>query len=147
MNHECQKALAKLKTDHLTCVLLHGETVYTSRLRGVRPLLDLIDGNVNCNGFSAADKVVGRAAAFLYILLGVSELYALTVSRSALELLESHRIPVSYDICVEAIRNRDNTGFCPMETCVLDIEDPKLALSAIRAKLALLSTAQNGTKK
>ena len=44
-------------------------------------------------------------------------------------------MPVEYGNLSEAIRNRDNTGYCPMETAVLDIDVPAEAVTAIRAKL------------
>ena len=54
-----------------TCVLCRGKEIYTATARGVRPLVDWLDSGLDLRGFSAADKVVGRATAFLYVLLGV----------------------------------------------------------------------------
>lgn len=42
-----------------------GSTIYISTERGVKPLIDRIDDGTDLQGFSAADKVVGKAAAFL----------------------------------------------------------------------------------
>ena len=147
MSPECEKALEQLKREQCTCVIRKGSTAYTSKLRGVRPLLDLLDARTDCRDFAAADKVVGKAAAFLYILLGVRELYALVISTPALELLQRHGIAVTFDQCVPAIRNRDNTGFCPMESSVKGIDDPEAALFAIREKLKQLSNGGDSTGK
>lgn len=55
----------------------------TSTERGVKPLLQWLDGENSVKGFSAVDKVVGRAAAFLYVLLEVKEVYAGVMSEGA----------------------------------------------------------------
>jgi len=132
-----EKAKKMLIDGGYTCVIC-GKKTYTATKRGVQPLLDLLDGDIDVSGCSAADKVVGRAAAFLYVMLKVSKIHAGVISKSALKLLEECGIYVEYDQLVEAIFNRDNTGFCPMESAVMGIDDAETALSAIRNKLAFL---------
>lgn len=121
-----------------TCALIRGDKIASSKKRGVLPLVELIDSGEDYNGFSAADKVVGKAAAFLYVLLGVSELYAFLISESALTVLEKGGVRVQFSQRVEAIMNRTNTGFCPMETATKDIDDANEALVAIRCALEAL---------
>ena len=121
------KAKALLATGEYTCVLSDGERIITSTARGVKPLVEWIKSGVLVNGFSAADKVVGRATAFLYALLGVRELYAAVVSRPALEVLTAHGITTEYGIAVENIINRKGDGICPFEETVLDITDATAA--------------------
>ena len=114
------------------------EVIYISEERGVKPLLKCYYEKKMPSGFSAADKVVGKAAAFLYVLLGAKELYADVISRTALAVLQQYDITVTYGQLTDAIRNRTNTGFCPMETAVLAIDDPAEALLAIeKTKIAL----------
>ena len=72
-----------LEKENFTCVLWYGEHLYTSRERGVKPLLEWLDQGLDLSSFSAADKVVGKAAAFLYVLLGVSRVYASVISEAA----------------------------------------------------------------
>ena len=109
-------------------------------MRGVAPLLKWLDEGINLQGFSAADKVVGKGAAYLYILLEVKEIYANVISRPALDTLKKHNIPTSYAILTEAVKNRDNTGLCPIESAVMNIDNPHDALTAIRNKLELLKS-------
>ena len=123
------------KTD-CTCVLCGNDVILTDKRRGVRPLLDLLNGNADVTGFSVADKVVGKAAAYLYCLLGIKELYAGVISRPALAVLERYHIFVEYGRLVPAIQNRSGDGPCPMESAVWEIDDPQQALSAILTKLA-----------
>ena len=123
-----------LKSGEYTLVLFDGKMVFTDTKRGVKPLLDLLDGNTDLTGFSAADKVVGKAAAFLYVLLNVREIYADVISSNALSVLEEHQIPVVYGTLTDKIKNRAGTGFCPMETAVLYEDIPEKALDKIREK-------------
>ena len=65
-----EQAKAILENGGYTCVLRQGDALLTSRLRGVAPLLGWLDAGTVAPGFAAADKVVGRATAYLYCLLG-----------------------------------------------------------------------------
>ena len=136
MNLEKAKMLL-VKTDS-TCVLCNGDIILTDKRRGVRPLLDLLEGNADVAGFAAADKVVGKAAAYLYCLLNIKCLYAQVISQPALDVLSATDIGVEYVQLVPAIQNRTKDGFCPMESAVLNVHSPEEALRAIYAALAQL---------
>lgn len=122
-----------------TCVLCRAGEVFTSTLRGVSPLLEWIDGDVNLQGFCAADKAVGKAAALLFAYAGVAAVYATVMSQPAMAVLTRFGIPYSYQTGTERIINRAGTGQCPMELAVAGIDDPAEGLAAIRiARHALL---------
>lgn len=135
MVSDIERARELLESEGYTCVLVRGDGVLTSRERGVKPLLEFLDSGADTEGSSAADRVVGRAAAFLYVLLGVSRVYAGVMSRPAAEVFDRHGIPAECGVLTEAIINRAGDGLCPMETAVRDESDPEKALFAIRAKL------------
>lgn len=137
--HDLQFARSLLDKENYTCVICRGEDVLTDRRRGVKPLMELLESGKDLQGYSAADKVVGKAAAFLYCLLGVKALHAGILSEPALAVLENAGIPAEYGTLVPAIRNRAGDGFCPMETAVWDLDDPALAPDAIRIALQKLS--------
>jgi len=118
-----------------TCVLCRSNTVYTATERGVKPLVRWLTEGLNARDFSAADRVVGRATAFLYRLLGVREVYARVMSRTAAEVLEQGGIYHSCGSLVDNIINRQGTGICPFEATVLHTGDPEAALAAIREKM------------
>ena len=139
MKPELVKAEKILKEGAYTCVLIKGDMVHTCTERGIKPLLRFLNENIDLRGFVAADKVVGKAAAYLYVLLEVEAVYAKVISRSAVETLEKQGVAVYYDEQTDAIRNRTNTGFCPMEMCVMEIESPDEALLAIREMLRELA--------
>ncbi len=135
-----EKSITLLKEGEYTCVLCGG-TVVTSTKRGVSPLVALYEDSVSYVGYSASDRVVGKGAAFLYVLLGVKEVYALVISKPALDLLTSYGVSVTYDTLVPNIINRQGDGICPFEEVSLPIQDPRAAYQAIRAKMAQLNIA------
>lgn len=136
MSENLAKARALLDTGDYTCVVCRNGIVHTATERGVKPLLSWLDSGIALRGFSAADRVVGRATAFLYCLLGVKEVFSRVMSRPAAEVLKSHGIAADADKLVDSIINRKGTGPCPFEAAVMDITDAGEALAAIRAKLA-----------
>lgn len=139
MKSDIEKARSLLKSGEYTCVIGSEDKIYTSTERGVKPLLAWIDGGTDMSGFSAADKVVGKAAAFLYVILGVKAVYAGVISEPAKQVLTENGIDVEYGTLTDAILNRAGTGFCPMETAVKSISEPYAALEAVRQKLKVLS--------
>ncbi len=131
----------QLMTDcRYTCVLCKGDKLHISEKSGVAPMMELIEAGMDLNGFSAADKVVGKAVALLFVLAGIAEVFAETISSHAIAVLEKHNIPFSYKSAVEKIINRTGDGFCPMESATIDIEDPKEAYEAVKAELEVLKT-------
>ena len=142
MSEDLNRAKARLAEGDCTLAVCRGEQMYTDTRRGVAPLLAMLDSGKDFSGFSAADKVVGKAAAFLYLRLGVVTVYAAVMSRPAYDLLNSHGVSAFCDTLAEAIRNRAGDGFCPMETVTRELSDPLEAETAIRARLAELMRPQ-----
>lgn len=116
-------------------MLCRGDITHTSAERGVAPMLRLLDGGADLRGFAAADKVVGKAAAMLFVLAGVSSLCAEVISRPAAELLTDMGLEFSYSEITDMIINRKGDGQCPMELAVMDITDPKEGYLAIKKRL------------
>lgn len=136
MSDKLKNALSELKKGDFTCVVSDGEEIIKSEERGIVPLLKLYDSGKDFSAFCAADKVVGKAAAMVYVLLGIKEIYALVISDAAAEVFTKNGISFCFDEKVPRIINRTNTGFCPMEEAVLGIDEPLEALKAVRKKLA-----------
>ena len=136
---DLEEARFLLEKENYTCVICRDEDVILDHRRGIRPLMELLESGKDLHGYSAADKVVGKAAAFLYCLLGVKALHAGVLSVPARDVLVSAGIFVEWGSLVPAIRNRAGDGFCPMETAVWDLTDPALAPDAIRIALQKLS--------
>ncbi len=132
---DLKKAKELLLSNRYTCVLCSEDNVYTSTERGVKPLVVLLDSKKDFKNYVAADKVVGKATAFLYVLLGIKEVYADVISKVALKVFEEHGIKTEYKSLVENIFNRQKDGFCPFESAVLDVRDPEIAYNVIREKM------------
>lgn len=127
-----------LKQNGYTCVLYSQNTICHSSLRGVRPLLDFLESGKDFRGFCAADKTVGLGAAHLYILLGISALWANVISETAADLLRQHNIHVYCENTVPFIINREGTGPCPIESAVQGITDSVQALNTIKEAIRKL---------
>jgi hypothetical protein len=130
--NDIEKAKELLQHGKYTCVLCKGDTVYTSTLRGVAPMVEWISSGKDLNGFSAADKIVGKASAMLFLLAGVKEVYAPVMSEEAINTLSHHGIRCFCDTRTDNIINRAGTGSCPMEQAVRDIQEPSAAFEAIK---------------
>ena len=115
-----------------TCVLCRGEQTLTATARGIAPMMEWIECGEDLRGFSVADRVVGRAAAFLFVLAGVQSVYTAVISEPALAVLKQYALPCIYDRLVPHIINRTGDGLCPMETAVLGIDNPEDVRLAIR---------------
>ena len=127
MKANTQKAKELLEKNHYTCVLCQSGEVYTT-----------LEAGTELHGFCAADKVVGKAAAFLYVLLGIKEVYAPVMSNGAIETLFRYGVHPEYDLSVRHIINRAGTGMCPMEQAVMDVSEPQQAREAIIRKWQIL---------
>ncbi len=124
---DLERAKALLQEGGYTCVFVMQTGVFTSKERGVKPLLDVLNKDMGTLNACVADKVVGKAAAFLYMLMNIAKLYAATVSEPALEVLKKAGVEVQFDHLVPSIKNRANTGQCPMESAVWEVTDAQFA--------------------
>ncbi len=136
---DSERAKALLAEGSYSCVLCRGEQVYTSMLRGVLPLVRFLSEGTDLRDFSAADKIVGKAAAMLFVLARVKEVYAPVMSETATEVFRLYGIAFDCGLRVQTIVNRSGTGPCPMETAVDGISDPQVAFQAIKVTLEKLS--------
>jgi hypothetical protein len=135
-NNNLEKAIKILEEEKdLTLVLVLNENIYKSSEKGIKPLLQLLNSGKNYLNYSAADKIVGKAAAMLYKLLNINNIYGEVMSISAINFLEQNNINFKYKIKTKEIINRKGTGICPMEETVLNIENPTEAKKLLEDKL------------
>lgn len=130
--------LAKKNLDGHTLALCKGENVIVSDKRGVAPMIDFIDAQTDLTGYCAADTIVGKAVASMFVKAGVAAVYGQVMSKSALLYLQTHGIYAEYATLVDVIINRQGTGQCPMEEAVKSVDDPDDCFLAIKEKLAAL---------
>jgi len=120
----------------ITCrILLGGKEVFLSDERGIAPLIKIVQGGFDVKGGTAYDKIVGKAAALLYVLMEIGCVNAEVISSSAIEVFKAHAIKFTYKALAEKIINRRGDGVCPMEATVENIQDPYSAYVALKEKL------------
>lgn len=120
-----------LGDESLTCVLCDGKSVLKSSYSGIRPMLEFIGEGSDLSGYSAADRIVGRAAAMLFVLAGVKEVYACVLSKGGEEVLKKHGIIYEFGEITDMIINRSGNDICPMEKAVIGVDNPDSAYRAI----------------
>lgn len=121
-----------LQREACSCVIRkHGE-IRIFRGKGVKDLYELYRQDPTfLNGAAIADKVVGKAAAALMILGGITSIYATIISTPALTLLKEKNIEVSYEKEVPYIINRAKDGWCPLEIATYPLNSLDDMLSSI----------------
>ena len=112
------------ETEAAKNLLVGKKGIYTSEKRGAAPIIEKIDTDPDFfKGASAADRVIGKAAAMLLEKYGVLEIYAKVTSKYAVAYLNDKKTVLTYDIKVDHIINRSGTGMCPMEKAVLNVNN------------------------
>ncbi len=120
---------------HTICLCKDGKLL-TSDKRGISPMMDFIEEGRDVAGYSVADKIVGKAAAFLFVLARVREVYAEVLSAEGKRVLDENGIPCSFSALTDKIINRKGDGMCPMETLVQKENDPERAYALLKKKLS-----------
>jgi len=103
--------------------------------KGIKTLLCLYRTGAEYGGGAVYDKVIGKAAAALIILLGFKEVYAKTISGPALELLKQNKAAVSYSVLTDNIMRSDGKGLCLMEEACSGCASPLECAQAVLKKL------------
>lgn len=106
------------------------DSVHVSEDSGLDSLLSLV-GEDTWIGAAAADKVVGKAAAMLFVLLRVKSLYAEVITETAKAVLEAQGIECVYGTLVERLIDADGK-VCPSELAVENVVDPSGAPAALK---------------
>jgi hypothetical protein len=123
-----EQAKSLLLSSESTIVVVSNGEIFTSKERGVKPLLHLLTEKKGfLKGASVADKVIGKAAALLMVYGEIKEVHTRIISEPAIKVFEKYNISCCFDKKVERIINRTGDGLCPMETLCIDVEDPKEA--------------------
>ena len=135
MTPDLSRAVALLQEGAHSVVLVRSNDTYISDERGIRPLLAALDSECDYRGYSAADRIVGKAAAMLYVRLGIAAVFAKVLSKSGKDVLDHFGIPVEFETLTDKIIARSGKGICPMEQTVAFLSDPAQAEIALRQRL------------
>lgn len=135
MSDSLKKAKETLESGGHSLVIIRDGLPFCSSLEGIRPLLTLLAGDrAAFKGAFAADKVIGKAAAMLFVYGGVREVYGSIVSEHAKAVFDKAEVTCEYGKIVPYIINRAGDDICPMEKRVLRIEEPEEAYLMLTGK-------------
>jgi hypothetical protein len=115
--------------------------VYCETGRGISPLLTAIERERSCahKSMDWGDKLVGRAAGLLLVLVSPRSVFAATMSAGAADVLRVAGIPFTCDILIPDVLNREGTGPCPMEAAVRSVDEPLAALETLERLVQTMS--------
>jgi hypothetical protein len=92
------------------------ELLFVSRKAGISALLDYVaEADPGGDPVTVFDRVVGNAAALLLGLVSCREVYSPRGSDIAVKTLRQHGIGFHFAEVVPFIKNRAQTGMCPLE--------------------------------
>lgn len=118
-----------------SCVIADRDRVMTSRAHGIAPLLERAERSERLEGAFVADRIIGKAAAMLLVVMRVASVYGQIMSREAEALLSANGIEVEYGALTDHIINRSGDGLCPMEQAVRDLTDCAAAPAVLRRRI------------
>lgn len=131
---DLEKAKSLLFEEELTLVVVKdGEIIFKSKDKGIKPMFILAtELKEKAKGGALADRVIGKGAAILAGYIGIKEIYTDLISQGGIERLEHYKIPYSMENSCDYIKNRDKTGYCPIENISKDIEEPLILIESIK---------------
>ncbi|QSX05142.1 DUF1893 domain-containing protein [Sedimentibacter sp. zth1] len=97
-------------------IVKNDSVIYKSDDSGIKPLFFAFRTlGEKMNGCYCADRVVGKAAAWIYQEAKIKELYCDIITKKAKLILENEGILVTAIEVIDYIKNRDKTDMCPVE--------------------------------
>jgi hypothetical protein len=116
-NQDLEFAKLKLIKEDLSLVIVKkGKVIFETKKQGISGFLQAIEKlDKDLVAVSAADKIVGVAAAMLCVYAGVASVFALTISEEGMKVLEDNNIACLFEKKVSNILNRDKKDVCPFE--------------------------------
>jgi hypothetical protein len=116
-NQDLELAKLKLIEEKLSLVIVkRGKVIFETKKQGISGFLQAIEKlDKNLVAASAADKIVGIAAAMLCVYAGVASVFALTINEEGIRVLEDNNIAYRFEKKVSNILNRDKNDVCPFE--------------------------------
>ena len=124
------------ETENSLMIYKHGELIFESSLKGIRPHLKAINElGETLEDTLVVDKILGRAAAFLVIYIKAAEAITAVLSTPGKRVLEKYGVKFSYREEVPHIKMENGVIYCPFERMVQGMEDPDEAYKAIIEKM------------
>jgi hypothetical protein len=134
-NKDLELAKSKLIAEDLSLVIIkNGEVIFETRKKGITGFLEAIEKlNKNLLNASAADKIVGVAAAMLCVYVGLASVFAITISEEGKKVLRDNNIEYRFERTVPNILNHNKKNVCPFEKLAIISGDPKEAYLKLKS--------------
>jgi len=147
-NQDLELAKLKLIEENLSLVIVkRGKVIFETKKPGISGFLQAIEKlDKNLVAASAADKIVGVAAAMLCVYAGVASVFALTISEEGIRVLEDNNIACLFEKKVWNILNRNKTDVCPFEKLAMDSgnsQEAYVKLKSLASQMMRKSTETN----
>jgi len=138
MQADIDLAKQRLGQKNLTLVIAkNGRVLFETESHGISDLLKAVKQlQDNMEASSVADRIVGRAAALLFVYSGVVAVFAVTVSDSGIEVLKNNHVFHEFERRVPRILDSKRMEVCPFERLVARFSDPKEAYEELKAHCA-----------
>ena len=138
MRTDLDIAAKKLNQKNLSLVVVkNGKVLFETESHGLNDLVEAINQLQNgMQGSSVADRIVGRAAALLFVYSGVSAVFAATISDGGIEILDNNNVFHEFEKRVHRILNLKKTDVCPFEKLVAELSSPEEAYERLKARCA-----------
>ena len=131
-------AKERLKQKNLALAIAKkGEVIFETSAHSIGGLLRAMEElEKEMKGSSAADKIVGKAAALLCVHAGVFAVFAVTASEEGIQALKDGNVLCQFENRVPRILNSKRSDICPFEKLVIHISNPKEAYEKLRSLAA-----------
>jgi len=125
----------RLKEGNLSFVVVKdGKIIFETKSSGLRSFLQAIELlNKELAESSVADKIMGRAAALLSVYSRVSAVFAVTISKEGINVLEENNIPYQFERRVPNILNSKRDDMCPFEKLTITTTNPAEAYLKLKS--------------
>jgi hypothetical protein len=116
-------------------IVKDAKVFFETESHGISDLVKAIEKlRDDAKGSSVADRIVGRAAALLFVFSGVKAVFAVTASDGGIEVLKKNSVFCEYESRVTSVLNLKRTDVCPFEKLVAKLSSPEKAYEMLRAQ-------------
>ncbi|MDH5779124.1 MAG: DUF1893 domain-containing protein [Candidatus Bathyarchaeota archaeon] len=132
--HDLECARLRLRAQKLSLVVVKDrKVIYESGSHGITSFLEAAGIlGTKLAGSAVADKIVGRAVAFLCVHFQVSAVFAVVLSIEGVHVLKDNNVFYQFEKCVPHIQNQKGNGMCPFERLALTFTTPEEAYRKLR---------------
>ena len=125
-----------INEDVSVVVVNYGKIWRKKKGGGIRPFLEVIEEmGKDIHGSVIGDRILGRASALLCLYSKARAVYTPQATKAAIALLIMGSIPAQVDQLIPFIKNRNNSGLCPFEKMLENINEPKKAYELLKEKV------------